>query len=476
VYDRLLPLPVPIAIRSSDDFVASAIYSDIIPSDPNPSGAVSSNSDFTWTISKAALVVSVVALGMCIPNSLDGRFRTFEVVDDTEAMEIIPPQTEVRAQGQSQLAIETISTIDDASGDEAKLDRTSAPQIASEAPGDQVVIYLWNVYKRSPTKRDGRGDFTWKDQAAAERMGMSVRDYVIEGMDADFRELLYHAGLAMDRVGVRWTILSGFRDDYRQSIAAGFKAHPGNSFHGGSIATGGYGNGCAVDLASVDGLSNQDVWQWLAAHGGEFGLHRPLPGIDPAHVQPRGSWRKFAAALRRDRMAKDTEMTKADSENSSVTAVNAGGDFRASLQESCTHARLRVQQNAETTSARTSQTQPSTRSKMVKSDQPRTTEPAESFDAPAGGGAAVSKPRAVEGSMWFVQLAGGYSESVALGAYYRQQRKFSRILGAYRPVIAQGGTGYRWYRARIVMETRVTADKLCASLRAAGGDCLVLPR
>jgi hypothetical protein len=128
---------------------------------------------------------------------------------------------------------------------------------------------------------------------------MSVSDYVIGGMDPDFRELLYHAGLAMDLAGIHWTILSGFRDDYRQSIAAGLKAHPGNSFHGGSIATGGYGHGCAADLASADGVSNQDVWQWLAVHGAEFGLQRPLPAVDPAHVQPRGAWHGLAAVLTR---------------------------------------------------------------------------------------------------------------------------------------------------------------------------------
>ena len=51
-------------------------------------------------------------------------------------------------------------------------------------------------------------------------------------MDPDFREQLYHAGRAMDAAGIRWSILSAFRDDYRQSIASGFKARTGNSLHG----------------------------------------------------------------------------------------------------------------------------------------------------------------------------------------------------------------------------------------------------
>jgi hypothetical protein len=44
---------------------------------------------------------------------------------------------------------------------------------------------------------------------------MSIQDYVIGGMDADFREQLYHAGRAMDSNGINWSMLSAFRDDYR---------------------------------------------------------------------------------------------------------------------------------------------------------------------------------------------------------------------------------------------------------------------
>src|SRR5262249_27257008 len=127
----------------------------------------------------------------------------------------------------------------------------SAPDPAME----DINQYLWAVYQRSPIKRDSSGDFTWKDLTAAARLGMSVRDYVIGGMDPDLRELLYRAGRAMDTAGLRWTILSAFRDDYRQSLASGFKAHTDNSLHGGSAATGGYGHGCAVDIVDADGNS-----------------------------------------------------------------------------------------------------------------------------------------------------------------------------------------------------------------------------
>ena len=143
-------------------------------------------------------------------------------------------------------------------------------------PTDEVRAYLWSVYQRSPAKADGHGDFTWKDITAAARIGLSIEEYVIGGIDPDFREVLYAAGHAMDAAGVEWTILSGFRDDFRQKMASGMKARVNNSFHGGSLATGGYRHGCAVDLASADRLDDNKVWRWVDKNGREFALHRPL--------------------------------------------------------------------------------------------------------------------------------------------------------------------------------------------------------
>jgi hypothetical protein len=166
---------------------------------------------------------------------------------------------------------------------------------------EQVDRYLWQVYQRKPTKRDHSGDLSWKDPAAAKRMGMSVPEYVVGGMEPDFREQLYHAGHAMDAAGLQWSILSGFRDDYRQSLASGFKARVGNSLHGGSRATGGWGHGRAVDLTSAEGDASA-VWHWIDAHGAKYGLYRPIPGPDPAHTQSRGDWHKLAVALRETRV------------------------------------------------------------------------------------------------------------------------------------------------------------------------------
>ena len=125
--------------------------------------------------------------------------------------------------------------------------------------------------------------------------------YVISGMHPDFREQLYHAGRAMDAAGIRWAILSAFRDDYRQSIASGLKAGASNSLHGGTARTGGYGHGRAVDVTSEDG-NPAAVWKWIDRHGAKYGLFRPMPGADPPHVQPLAQWNRIALALRQSRV------------------------------------------------------------------------------------------------------------------------------------------------------------------------------
>jgi hypothetical protein len=187
--------------------------------------------------------------------------------------------------------------------DEAVASHGMPDQAPTPDPGmDEVNQYLWGVYERTTVKRDGSGDFTWKDVAAAARLGVTLGDYVIVGMDRDFRELLYRAGLAMDAAGFRWTILSGFRDDYRQGLVSGYKALIGDSLHGGSITTGGYGHGCAVDIRDAGGNS-QMLRAFIDANSASLNLERPLPGIDPGHIQARGAWHEVAGALRRERLA-----------------------------------------------------------------------------------------------------------------------------------------------------------------------------
>jgi hypothetical protein len=170
---------------------------------------------------------------------------------------------------------------------------------------DPLKDYLWEVYQRSTVKKDGSGEFTWKDIDASKHAGLSMAEYTIGGIDPDFRELIYAIGQAMDAAGIEWSILSGYRDDYRQNLASGFKSHGGYSFHGGSTATGGYGHGCAMDISSPDRLSDDRVWAWFDQHSKDYGLRRPLPATDPVHIQPLlgPAWHEKATALRRARLA-----------------------------------------------------------------------------------------------------------------------------------------------------------------------------
>jgi hypothetical protein len=135
-------------------------------------------------------------------------------------------------------------------------------------------------------------DFTWKDPKAAERVGMSMKDYVIGGMDRGFRLKLFRALRAMEDAGLAPGMTSAFRDDYRQSIASGLKAATDRSYHGGSFR-GGYGHGLAADLVSVKGetrgqrwISSEILWKWVDAHGAEYGIVRPYLDRDPPHVAP----------------------------------------------------------------------------------------------------------------------------------------------------------------------------------------------
>jgi hypothetical protein len=199
------------------------------------------------------------------------------------------------------------------------------PAVNSEAldacPEPDVCIdrYLWSVYERTPkvdtikvdeqikvkVKSKGKTrtvvktltkyiteDFGWKDPKAAQKAGMSLKDYVIGGMDRDFRRTLYNALRAMDDAGFSPGITSGFRDDYRQELASGDKAAPDSSYHGGS-RRGGYGHGLAADVVSVKGETRAErcawseiLWKWIDEHEKELGIGRPYLDKDPPHVAP----------------------------------------------------------------------------------------------------------------------------------------------------------------------------------------------
>ena len=195
------------------------------------------------------------------------------------------------------------------------------PEKRDECLGDASCIdrYLWSLYERAPkldtikvperikvtVKKKGKTrtvtktiiklvdeDFTWKDPKAAQKISMPLMDYVIGGMDKSFKLKLYHALRAMDETGFAPGITSGFRDDYRQSLATGNHAASDSSYHGGS-RRGGYGHGLAADLVSVKGetrgqrwISSENMWKWIDTHEKEYGIGRPYLDRDPPHVGP----------------------------------------------------------------------------------------------------------------------------------------------------------------------------------------------
>ena len=199
------------------------------------------------------------------------------------------------------------------------------PAISSEALdaclNSDVCIdqYLWSLYERTPkvdtvkveerikvkVKTKGKTrtivktlikyitqDFGWKDPKAAQKAGLSLKDYVIGGMDRGFKRKLYDALRAMDDAGFSPGITSAFRDNYRQELASGNKAAADSSYHGGS-RRGGYGHALAADLVSVKGetraercASSEILWKWIDAHEKELGIGRPYLDKDPPHVAP----------------------------------------------------------------------------------------------------------------------------------------------------------------------------------------------
>lgn len=208
---------------------------------------------------------------------------------------------------------------------------TPEPGAANQAVGSTEILdeclvvercvdrYLWALYQRTPkedsvkeheqrkvtVKKKGKlvtvtktfttlvdEDFAWKDPKAADHTGMPLVDYVIGGMDRDFKLKLFHMLHVAEQAGLSPGITSAFRDDYRQSIASGLKAADNRSYHGGSLR-GGYGHGLAADIVSVNGAtraqrltSSETLWKWVDAHGSEFGIGRPYLGRDPPHVAP----------------------------------------------------------------------------------------------------------------------------------------------------------------------------------------------
>jgi hypothetical protein len=240
---------------------------------------------------------------------------------------------------------------------EAPLEESLQPAVRPIEIVDECLVvdtcideYLWALYERTPkvdtnkvtkqiktTVKTKKGktrtvtkttidyvvaDFTWKDPIAAGRAGMSVKEYVIGGMDRSFKRKLFRALRMMDDAGFMPGITSAFRDDYRQSIASGNKAASDSSFHGGS-RRGGYGHGMAIDVVSVKGATrlqrfavSEELWKWIDAHETELRVGRPYLDRDPPHVAPIDG-REFAAKRGRT-IARKTGPEKAPHQESTA--------------------------------------------------------------------------------------------------------------------------------------------------------------
>jgi hypothetical protein len=87
-------------------------------------------------------------------------------------------------------------------------------------------------------------------------------------------------------------------------------------------------------------------------------------------------------------------------------------------------------------------------------------------------------PADQSGAQWGVEVASSFDKQKSLDAFAEAKDKYSDILGDYSPTIVEVcdlsmGTDLR-YSARIDLDKRDAADKLCDKLQAAGGACVVL--
>nr|WP_245411865.1 lytic transglycosylase domain-containing protein [Phyllobacterium leguminum] len=78
---------------------------------------------------------------------------------------------------------------------------------------------------------------------------------------------------------------------------------------------------------------------------------------------------------------------------------------------------------------------------------------------------------------WGIQVAGNFRRAAAVGQWERTRRQFTSILKGSLAVVSRvrspmGKRGI--YAVRIGADSRAQADRICASLRSAGGACIVL--
>ncbi len=78
---------------------------------------------------------------------------------------------------------------------------------------------------------------------------------------------------------------------------------------------------------------------------------------------------------------------------------------------------------------------------------------------------------------WGIQVAGNFRRAAAIGQWQRISARFKSVLKGADPVVSRvrsprGRRGI--YAVRIGADSRAVADRICATLRSAGGACVVL--
>jgi hypothetical protein len=151
----------------------------------------------------AALPVGRVAMETALPDALSELPPEVPPVQMTTANTPDPGQKEAK---------EPVSYIEECPAPEICIDRylwslyERAPKVDARKVVEQIkMTENKNGKTRTITKKTTKyidEDFTWKDPKAAEKAGMSLKDYVIGGMDRNFNLKLYHALRALDDAGL----------------------------------------------------------------------------------------------------------------------------------------------------------------------------------------------------------------------------------------------------------------------------------
>lgn len=117
---------------------------------------------------------------------------------------------------------------------------------------------------------------------------------------------------------------------------------------------------------------------------------------------------------------------------------------------------------------------------VVLTATPALAEPMEAADplTPCLDGAAPPQDADQTDAPWGIEIASAFSKEEALEEFSQVKKDYSDLLGDYSPTVLvvcnlSIGPALR-YSARIALDSRDAADKLCDKLQAAGGACIVL--